>query len=108
MSSNGGLGPGGRACRGPASPKPAHRFVVFRIYGLSAQMNPATSLRREVSVPIFEYRCEKCGEEFEEIVSSDERDRPQACPACGSKRTKRLISAFASGGCGTCSSPKPT
>ncbi|MBD3366938.1 MAG: zinc ribbon domain-containing protein [Candidatus Eisenbacteria bacterium] len=60
-------------------------------------------------MPIFEYRCETCGEEFEEILSSENRDRPQTCPKCGSKRSKRLMSAFAGGAsCGSCSTPKPT
>jgi putative FmdB family regulatory protein len=60
-----------------------------------------------VEVPIFEYRCEKCGTEFEELVATSERDKPQTCPACGARKTKRLMSAFSAGG-GTCSPSAPT
>ncbi|HBE94925.1 MAG TPA: FmdB family transcriptional regulator, partial [Desulfovibrio sp.] len=40
-------------------------------------------------MPIFEYKCGRCGQEFEELVFGD--DAP-ACPACGSKKTSKLMS----------------
>ena len=42
-------------------------------------------------MPIYEYRCEKCGNEFELIVFRD--DTPE-CPACGDKEPTRKMSTF--------------
>ncbi len=33
-------------------------------------------------MPMYSYRCEQCGETFEELVSMDRRDQV-ACPKCG-------------------------
>jgi len=45
-------------------------------------------------MPIYEYRCEACGEELEKLQRmSDEPLRD--CPACGKPALKRLISAAA-------------
>ena len=42
-------------------------------------------------MPIYEYRCDKCGHEFErEQRISD--DPVKTCPACRARRVKRLIS----------------
>ncbi|MEZ4455390.1 MAG: zinc ribbon domain-containing protein [Gemmatimonadales bacterium] len=39
-------------------------------------------------MPIFEYRCNACGKQFEELVFADTK---VACPACqGKKVTKQL------------------
>jgi putative FmdB family regulatory protein len=44
-------------------------------------------------MPLFEYRCEKCREEFEYL---ERHSTPAAkCPACGSKRLEKLISRTA-------------
>jgi putative FmdB family regulatory protein len=45
-------------------------------------------------VPIYEYRCKKCGEAFEELVSASAKS-PPPCPSCGAKGAKRLYSLFA-------------
>lgn len=50
-------------------------------------------------MPIYEYRCSKCGRTFEEI-SSISQSREVTCPACGSENTKRVLSAFSTTGCG--------
>jgi putative FmdB family regulatory protein len=42
-------------------------------------------------MPIYEYRCEKCGNEFEEYMSIN--DSNPDCPECG-KTTQKLISRF--------------
>jgi len=42
-------------------------------------------------MPIYEYLCEKCGHEFEREQRITE-DPIKACPACKSRRAKRLIS----------------
>ena len=42
-------------------------------------------------MPMFDFVCGKCGEEFEELVSAGDDTSP-ACPACGSTKTKRQMS----------------
>ncbi|MDE7371059.1 MAG: zinc ribbon domain-containing protein [Desulfovibrio sp.] len=43
-------------------------------------------------MPIYEYGCEKCGRDFEELVFGDEMP---ACPYCGSTETHKLMSRCA-------------
>ena len=43
-------------------------------------------------MPIFEYRCKECGNEFEELVTGD-REKVIACPDCG-KNTEKLMSVI--------------
>ncbi len=42
-------------------------------------------------MPIFEFTCNKCYVDFEEIVLKS--DEIPVCPVCGSSDTKKLISA---------------
>lgn len=42
-------------------------------------------------MPIYEYKCQKCGHKFEELVLGSEEIK---CPRCGSKRLKKLLSSF--------------
>ena len=49
-------------------------------------------------MPLYEYYCEDCGEEFEKIVRFSEADLTQACPNCGAAHTYKKISAVASYG----------
>jgi putative FmdB family regulatory protein len=49
-------------------------------------------------MPIFEYRCRACREEFEKLVRSSSQE--VACPRCGSGRVEKKLSAF---GCRTSS-----
>jgi len=46
-------------------------------------------------VPIYEYRCDACEGTFEVLTSYAERERPHACPACESSRTRVQVSSFA-------------
>ena len=41
-------------------------------------------------MPIYEYRCEKCGNDFEELVGPNESAPP--CPLCDSKKVEKLLS----------------
>ena len=41
-------------------------------------------------MPIYEFECEECGAAFEELVAAGAEGVP--CPACGSRRTRRLLS----------------
>jgi len=40
-------------------------------------------------VPIYEYICEECSRQFEELVFGD---GAVACPHCGSRKTGKLLS----------------
>lgn len=65
-------------------------------------------------MPLFEFRCNKCGREFEDLVSANANAR---CPECGCEDTQKLMStcvrhgrddsygyaARSGGGCGGCS-----
>lgn len=51
-------------------------------------------------MPIYEYRCPKCGTSFEKLRRFAEADEPIECPQCGIKTRDRLMSAFATSGCG--------
>ncbi len=46
----------------------------------------------------YDYECGACGNHFELNVSMSEHDRlqsdPPACPKCGKKESKQLISMF--------------
>jgi putative FmdB family regulatory protein len=61
-------------------------------------------------MPIFEYRCEKCGNVFDQFFRSLEEESRyvMACPQCGSDRMRKLVSVFGLGGnvggAGSCSS----
>lgn len=45
-------------------------------------------------MPIYEYRCESCGEELEKLQRMSD-DKLVDCPACNEPALKRLISAVA-------------
>ena len=41
-------------------------------------------------MPIYEFECEECGNRFEELIRLGAGSAP--CQACGSERTRRLLS----------------
>ena len=45
-------------------------------------------------MPIYEYRCDACGEQMEKLQRMSD-DRLVDCPACGKPALKRLVSAAA-------------
>lgn len=47
-------------------------------------------------MPIYEYRCTECGEEFEKLVRSMTAEVEVVCPKCGSQHTEKKISLFGS------------
>jgi len=50
-------------------------------------------------MPIYEYHCENCGQDFEALVmNSGQADRMQ-CESCGSEQVVRKVSAI--GSCGS-------
>ncbi len=44
-------------------------------------------------MPIYEFECEKCSHEFEELVMDS--DEHPACPKCGSAEVATVLSKFA-------------
>lgn len=45
-------------------------------------------------MPLYEYRCSQCGEQFEKLVRMADADGTIQCPSCGSVETRRKVSAF--------------
>ncbi len=43
-------------------------------------------------MPIYEYKCENCGDDFECIVFRT--DEPVECPKCGNKNPTKKMSSF--------------
>ena len=65
-------------------------------------------------MPLYDFSCARCGEEFEELVSAGESPD---CPKCSSSEIERKLPVFAIGGsqamgagaaedCGTCGDPR--
>lgn len=44
-------------------------------------------------MPMYEFVCEGCQNQFEELVFSQDEQVP--CPKCGSSHVSRILSAFA-------------
>jgi putative FmdB family regulatory protein len=51
-------------------------------------------------MPIYEYQCQKCKEIFESLQLSRATEEDTECPQCGSDRTERIVSTFATSGGG--------
>ena len=46
-------------------------------------------------MPIYEFICEQCGFEFEELVRSSDATNVLECPECSGKQVTKKISTFA-------------
>lgn len=44
-------------------------------------------------MPIYEFKCKKCGQKFEDIVFSNDYSKV-SCPNCNGKSIEKLISVF--------------
>ena len=44
-------------------------------------------------MPIYPYRCDKCGEEFEVFSKTFELKKEPVCPKCGGRKLTQVISA---------------
>jgi len=51
-------------------------------------------------MPIYEYRCLRCGEVFSSLRIT-QKDEPVKCPHCASEDVKKIVSAFSSPSCST-------
>lgn len=50
-------------------------------------------------MPFYEYECRRCGHRFEELLAYSDREEAEkaiACPHCGAREPRRLISTFTS------------
>ena len=69
-------------------------------------------------MPVYEYKCEKCGQIFEKLIRNQTQKDNVTCGKCGSRKIEKLVSGFAcsgtersgsadhsTSGCGTCSLP---
>lgn len=45
-------------------------------------------------MPVYQYECKKCGERFEAMHGIFEGDDKVACPKCGEKKLRRVVSRF--------------
>ena len=65
-------------------------------------------------MPLYEYKCSECETRFDLLRAMADADAPIACPQCGSRDTRRMISLFSAVGsegviagagasCGSCS-----
>jgi putative FmdB family regulatory protein len=46
-------------------------------------------------MPIYEYRCEACGDTFEKLVRRTEEAVEAGCPSCGDHHLEQQYSTFA-------------
>lgn len=72
-----------------------HKTGLWHTKKLSPNRNrhPQTTT---TAMPIYEYRCQKCGKESEILVRNSAEKPP--CPHCGSKRLDKQFSIFAASG----------
>jgi putative FmdB family regulatory protein len=52
-------------------------------------------------MPIYEYRCQACGEQFDKLVRCSADETNLTCPNCGSKQAEKLLSVFGTSGFST-------
>jgi len=52
-------------------------------------------------MPLYEYKCKDCGNEYEELVSFHEKENPP-CPACRSREVEKKVSLPANSGAESC------
>ena len=63
----------------------------MRAGGQPARVVPALRVYEGGFMPIFEYRCTKCGAEFEQLVFGS--NPSVECPACQATEVEKLMSA---------------
>ena len=45
-------------------------------------------------MPVFEFRCSRCGKKFSKLIGMTADSTAPACPTCGTTEVKKLISRF--------------
>lgn len=49
-------------------------------------------------MPLYEFRCQCCGERFEQLIRGSTDDKQIHCPRCQGTQVDRLLSVFARSG----------
>ncbi|MDA8097139.1 MAG: zinc ribbon domain-containing protein [Clostridia bacterium] len=49
-------------------------------------------------MPIYEFRCDKCGHKFEKLCPMGETGENLKCPECNQRYPQKLVSGFAAPG----------
>lgn len=49
-------------------------------------------------MPLFEFKCTRCGAVFEQLIRSTRNPQEIVCPTCKSTETQKLLSSFAVAG----------
>lgn len=49
-------------------------------------------------MPIYEYRCQKCGEKFDKLIRTSSDLQAVTCPHCGAEEVRKALSLFRLGG----------
>lgn len=65
-------------------------------------LHPTQFIQTEPEMPLFEYRCLSCGNQFEFLTRSGVAP---ACPKCESESLEKQLSVFAVGGASASASP---
>ena len=47
----------------------------------------------DLIMPMYDYKCKKCEQEFEKLVPFSTEDKDVECPSCNNKGSKRLLCA---------------
>ena len=47
-------------------------------------------------MPIYEFKCNKCGKVFELLCIGSDDEKGAQCPSCGGTETTKLLSTFCS------------
>lgn len=47
-------------------------------------------------MPIFEFKCNRCGKVFESLCFRSSGEDKGPCPSCGSEESEKVLSRFAS------------
>lgn len=64
-------------------------------YDCGPRPNLKPAYEKERPMPIYEYRCDTCGEVTELLRKMNDADTAAKCSHCGSKKTRRVQSVFA-------------
>jgi putative FmdB family regulatory protein len=59
-------------------------------------------------MPIYEYRCADCGNQFEKLIRRSEDAETLTCPSCGQAHLNQQLSTFAPQMGATKSAPMPS
>lgn len=58
-------------------------------------------------MPLYEYQCGGCGEQFEALQRIGEDGKDLTCPVCGQSKPEKVFSTFAAGSASYGASPAP-